>query len=221
MKYGETTFIILYLIFSIGFGIYMIIKHKDKRSLLMGFASLILGLGDSFHLVPRVLNYFVEYDFNAALGIGKLITSITMTFFYLFMFHILKDMLYISKHRLLTISIYLIALVRIMLLALPGNDWINNSNDVLYGIIRNIPFTLLGLIIVLLYYFDKKRYNFKNIWIYITLSFIFYLIVVIGAPYVKLLGMFMIPKTICYMLIIMAFYNYMIGDKNENFSDGI
>ena len=48
----------------------------------MGSAALILGFGDAFHLVPRVLNYFVEGDFNFWLGFGKLVTSITMTIFY-------------------------------------------------------------------------------------------------------------------------------------------
>ncbi len=46
---------------------------------LMGIATLVLGGGDAFHLVPRVLNYWMTGDFTAALGIGKFITSVTMT----------------------------------------------------------------------------------------------------------------------------------------------
>ena len=54
----------------------------------MGIATLILGCGDAFHLVPRVLNYFIDSDFNFYLGFGKLVTSITMTIFYIFMYYI-------------------------------------------------------------------------------------------------------------------------------------
>ena len=54
----------------------------------MGWAALILGCGDAFHLGPRVLNYFVEADFAAALGIGKLVTSITMTVFYVLLYYV-------------------------------------------------------------------------------------------------------------------------------------
>ena len=79
MKYGESTFDILYLIFSIISGCIMLAKAQNRTQKLMGFSALILGCGDAFHLVPRVLNYFVDADFTAALGIGKLVTSVTMT----------------------------------------------------------------------------------------------------------------------------------------------
>lgn len=36
-------------------------------------------------MIPRVLNYWAPGDYTAALGIGKLITSVTMTLFYLLM----------------------------------------------------------------------------------------------------------------------------------------
>ena len=71
MKYGESTFDILYLLFAICSGIYMLNKARNSIQKKMGLASLILGCGDAFHLVPRVLNYFVAADFTAALGVGK------------------------------------------------------------------------------------------------------------------------------------------------------
>jgi len=74
MKYGETTFDILYLLFAISSGIIVLLKRKDSIGRLMGFSALILGCGDAFHLIPRVLNYFVDKDFTAWLGFGKLVT---------------------------------------------------------------------------------------------------------------------------------------------------
>ena len=56
MKYGESTFDILYLLFAIASGILILRRAKDKTSRQMGLAALILGCGDAFHLVPRVLN---------------------------------------------------------------------------------------------------------------------------------------------------------------------
>ncbi len=86
MKYGESAFDILYLLFAIVSGILMLKKAEDKSGRMMGLSALILGCGDAFHLVPRVLNYFTEWDLTAALGIGKLITSVTMTVFYVLMY---------------------------------------------------------------------------------------------------------------------------------------
>ena len=88
MKYGESAFDIIYLLFAIVSGIYILCKRNDRMGKLMGFATLILGCGDAFHLVPRVLNYFVDADFNAWLGIGKLVTSVTMTVFYVLMYRL-------------------------------------------------------------------------------------------------------------------------------------
>ena len=67
MKYGESTFDILYLLFAVVSGIVILVKAKDRPGRLMGIAALILGCGDAFHLVPRVLNYFIDADFKAAL----------------------------------------------------------------------------------------------------------------------------------------------------------
>ncbi len=69
MKYGESAFDILYLLFAITAGILILRKAGNRASRLMGFAALILGCGDAFHLVPRVLNYFLNADMAAALGI--------------------------------------------------------------------------------------------------------------------------------------------------------
>ena len=89
---------------------------------------------------------------------------------------------------------------------LPQNNWITNDSSVIIGIIRNIPFTIMGIIIIVLYYQKREGCNeFKHIWINVLLSFLFYLIVVLGTTKVPTLGAFMIPKTICYILIIIAF----------------
>ena len=89
---------------------------------------------------------------------------------------------------------------------LPQNNWITNDGSVMMGIIRNIPFTIMGIIIIVLYYQKREECNeFKNIWINVLLSFLFYLIVVLGTTKVPILGVFMITKTVCYILIIVAF----------------
>ena len=85
--YGETIFDIVYLLTAVAIGIYILIRVKTHHR-LMGAAALILGCGDAFHLVPRMLNYFIDSDFSAALGIGKLVTSVTMTVFYICMYYL-------------------------------------------------------------------------------------------------------------------------------------
>mgnify|MGYP000989034246 FL=1 len=52
--YGEAIFDICYLIIAIVTGVYILVKYRNKLGRLMGSATLLLGSGDAFHLVPRV-----------------------------------------------------------------------------------------------------------------------------------------------------------------------
>ena len=106
MKYGESLFDICYLLFAIISGCIMLKRSKDATGKLMGYAALILGCGDAFHLVPRVLNYFVNSDFTVALGVGKLVTSITMTVFYVLVYYLWIRVYGIDENRKLTIAIW-------------------------------------------------------------------------------------------------------------------
>ena len=212
MKYGESVFDILYLVFAIVSGILILEKAHHKAGKLMGWAAVILGCGDAFHLVPRVLNYFIEADFTAALGIGKLITSITMTIFYVLLYDIWAAYYNERKSKNLTVCIWGLALIRIILCLFPQNGWIQNSSDFTWGIIRNIPFVILGAVICLLYYRNRhSKKAFRFVWLYILLSFLFYIPVAVLAGSVPILGMLMLPKTICYILMIRSFLRTVYG----------
>ena len=217
MKYGESTFDILYLAFAIAAGCFILRKARNAAERKMGIAALILGCGDAFHLVPRVLNYFVNGDFTAALGIGKLVTSVTMTVFYVLLYDIWAGYYREKKTPALTYCILGSAVLRIVLCLFPQNGWLENSSGMTWSIIRNVPFVVLGAVICLLYW--KKRNggrSFRFLWLYICLSFLFYMPVAVGAGAVPMLGMLMLPKTVCYILMILAFLSAVkAGDGKE------
>ena len=80
----ETLFDIVYLTTVITLGILMMKGNRgNKQYFLFGIMAVLLGLGDSFHLVPRAIALCTTglQDYTVALGIGKWITSITMTVF--------------------------------------------------------------------------------------------------------------------------------------------
>ena len=216
MKYGESAFDIIYLVFAVVIGICILRKRRDLIGKLMGCAVLILGFGDAFHLVPRVLNYFITADFTPWLGVGKLITSITMTIFYLLTYFLWLKVYGKSENKGLSITIYILVATRIILCLLPQNGWLTGGSDYIWGIIRNIPFVILGGIIVYLYFTTRnENRTFRFVWLLVTLSFLFYIPVAVGASFVSLLGMLMLPKTVCYMVLIWVFLRY-AGKSNEN-----
>ena len=206
MKYGESAFDILYLIFAVTSGCLMLRKAGDRTEKLMGLAALILGCGDAFHLIPRVLNYFVDADFTAALGVGKLITSISMTVFYLLLYYIWLGYYRMRENKRITGVMWMLLIIRLILCLLPQNGWMENSMDLVWGMIRNIPFVLLGAAVCMIFFQKRKNDRiFRFFWLLILLSFLFYIPVAVGAGLLPMLGMLMLPKTICYILMITVF----------------
>ena len=122
------------------------------------------------------------------------------------MYYIFVNNYKYKRKKYLDLSIWILSIIRIILCLLPQNNWITNDSSLMIGIIRNVPFVILGIIIIIMY-FNKKSDDkcFKNIWIFVLLSFLFYIPVVVGASSIPILGMFMLPKTICYILIILTF----------------
>jgi len=210
----ETIFETIYLITAITLGIILIVKSNKKLvPLLFGISAIVLGVGDAFHLVPRMYGLdVVGLENNVyALGIGKLITSISMTFFYVLLYFVLIVRYPDQNKKYLTPTIIGLAIVRIILCSFPQNMWTltDSSLSWVWGIYRNIPFVIIGIIMIILFYQNAKENNdktFKYMWIAILLSFAFYIPVVLFAATYSWVGMLMLPKTICYIwIIIMGF----------------
>ena len=211
----ETLFDACYLIGVVALGIIMIAKsHGNKQYKLFGIMAVVLGLGDSFHLVPRAIALCTTglENYTTALGIGKFITSITMTVFYIILYHIWRIRYDVKGQKNTTIAIYLLALLRIVLCFFPQNAWTSSAAPLSWGIYRNIPFTLMGILIVVLFYKSSREHNdklFKNMWLTIVISFGFYIPVVLFAGIVPMIGMLMIPKTLAYVWTVWIGYHAM------------
>lgn len=211
---AETLFDTVYLISVITIGILMIRKGTQKQYRLFGIMAVVLGAGDSFHLVPRALALCTTglENFTAALGAGKFITSITMTVFYILLYHVWRSRYQIEGKKNLTVLVYLLSGARILLCLFPQNEWLSASSPLSWGIIRNVPFALLGLLIIVLFYNEAKRRqdkSFRFMWLTIVLSFGFYIPVVLWADAIPMIGMLMIPKTCAYVWTVLIGYNSM------------
>lgn len=217
----ETLFDAVYLTTVIVLGIMMITKSKgNKQYLLFGIMAVVLGLGDSFHLVPRAIALCTTglENYTVSLGIGKFITSITMTFFYILLYYVWRIRYNIQGKTELTISFYLLAAARIILCLFPQNAWTSADAPLSWGIYRNIPFALIGLLIIILFYQSAKKTedkSFRFMWLTIVLSFGFYIPVVLWADVYPMIGMLMIPKTCAYVwTVLIGFFDMKRGAKS-------
>lgn len=201
----ETVFDAVYLITVITMGIYMIRKGKDSGQYrLFGIMAVVLGAGEAFHLVPRAVALCTTGldNFTVALGSGKFITSLTMTVFYVLLYYVWRIRYNIQGKNGVTAAVYLLSACRIILCLFPQNKWLSTSAPLSWGIYRNIPFALLGLLIIVLFYKSAKEQKdtaFRYMWLTIVLSFGFYIPVVLWADTIPMIGMLMIPKTCAYV----------------------
>lgn len=213
--FGETLFDVVYLVLVITVGIKMIRQSKgDRQYRLFGIMAVTLGCGDAFHLVPRAYALCTTglENYTAALGIGKFITSITMTVFYILLYYVWRTRYKIEGKKEITIAVYLMAALHIILCLFPQNAWTSADAPLSWGIYRNIPFAILGLIVIVLFYRSAKEHkdrDFRWMWLTIVLSFGFYIPVVLWADTVPAVGMLMIPKTCAYVWTVMIGYQAM------------
>ena len=95
---------------------------------------------------------------------------------------------------------------------MPQNQWFSASAPLSWGIYRNIPFALLGLLVIVLFYRSAKAqqdHAFRWMWLTIVLSFAFYIPVVLWADVYPMVGMLMIPKTCAYVWTVVISYRAM------------
>ena len=215
----ETLFDAVYLISVVIIGITMIVKRRGiKEYRLFGIMAVVLGVGDAFHLVPRAIALCTSglEDFTVWLGMGKFITSITMTIFYILLYYVWRIRYDIKEKQNVTVAVDgLFPALRIALCLFPQNQWLSASAPLSWGIYRNIPFALLGLLIIVLFYKSAKETKdtkFRYMWLTIVLSFGFYIPVVLWADVIPMLGMLMIPKTCAYVWTILIGYRAMKSD---------
>ena len=202
----EVIFDILYLAIASLIGLYLLFTSNGiTLRILAGLMALVLAGGDAFHLIPRihVINTGREELYRRSLGIGKQITSITMTVFYVMLWHIAQSLYGLNLFKLWTFVIYTMAIIRIVLCLMPQNRWIDRYPPISWGIYRNIPFFMMGVIIAFVFFQNRDLVPaFYWTWLAILLSFGFYLPVVLYANKNPKIGMLMLPKTLMYVWLL-------------------
>lgn len=205
----ETAFDAVYLTTVITLGIIMVVKSPgNNKYFLFGLMAILLGAGDAFHLIPRAYALCTTGldNFVVPLGIGKLVTSVTMTVFYVILYYVWRIRYQVQGRAWLTASLFGLAALRILLCLFPQNAWTSADAPLSWAIYRNIPFAIMGILIIVLFYIEAKKHQdtaYRFMWLTIVLSFAFYIPVVLWADDAPLIGMLMIPKTCAYVWTIL------------------
>ena len=219
----ESAFNLIYLAI-VWILVYLMTRHmptvaeKDRPTAgLIRVAFILLAAGDTGHVGFRVLGYLLgglQTQVNvlgtpmSLAGLGTLTTSFTVTLFYMIMVFVWQKR-YQRGSSWFTNLLLTAGLVRLILMALPGNDWAAVVPPQPMSTYRNIPLLIQGLGVIGLYLNSgilEKDKTFQLIGWMVLVSFGFYLPVILFAQQIPLLGILMIPKTCAYLAIAMVAY---------------
>ena len=71
-----------------------------------------------------------------------------MTIFYVILYYVWRLRYHAEGQKNTAVLVYLLAALRIALCLFPQNHWLGSDAPLSWGIYRNIPFALLGLLIL-------------------------------------------------------------------------
>lgn len=110
------------------------------------------------------------------------------------------------------ISIIVLSIVRILLILLPQNNWGSIEENYTMAIVRNIPFLIMGILLIIWTYKERDKAGLEKMSLLILLSFAFYIPVVLWANKFPMIGLLMMPKTVVYVLIVVFGFKHFVKD---------
>lgn len=191
------------------------------------WAVLTLAVGDSFHTIPLIYRTFTgdplpplltwfgrQWDWMA---LGLLISSATMSLFYFLLFRHHQTQRGIDWNGWSWVILSLL-IIRLSLLPCPLNGWEGRAAPG-WRIYRNIPFTLMGLMVIVALFRDAREAGWRDRRLLVAIawclifSFATYWVTVLGVETYPVLGVMMLPKTIAYLVAIILLYQLVFLPK--------
>jgi len=191
-------------------------RRRFSRWLLASV--LLLGLGDSFHLGTRLQRSLTGVERMALswggrevpwTGVGAFATSITLTFFYLFVLMYRQERYRLPWTWAEKVIVGLLA-VRLLLLLFPQNNWGGPAPE--WRIYRNIPFILAGMGVAALFLRTARTISgpaskwLRIIGWAVVVSFASYAGTILLVDRYPMAGILMLPKTVAYVVVVVHFY---------------
>ena len=199
----ENLFCAGYLLFAFVAGC-IFLSHGGPFYSRCAVMTFLLASGDAFHLIPRIVSNLkpVWAKKQFWLGLGNLISSITMTVFYVVLAYVMDSYKPGVMPHAIPLILIVLSFIRIGLCAFPANNWFDDGGSQKWRLYRNLPFLGIGIMTVI---YLVVLYRQWLLAVLVIVSFACYMATVMGVKKNPKLGMMMIPKTICYIWMIAFF----------------
>lgn len=194
------------------------VAPQDRRTAgLLRLAFVLLAAGDTAHVGFRVIATLLgDQGAQVAvfgtpmslIGLGMLATSFTVTLFYMLFVYIWRFR-YDRPANWFTSLLLAAGVVRLVMMALPANEWGSLVPPFPMSLYRNLPLIVQGVGVIGLFLYSATRARdilFQQIAALIAVSYAFYVPVILFAQQQPLVGLLMIPKTCAYLAVAWLAY---------------
>lgn len=205
VKYAETALSILIVGFGAGLGI-ALLRRRSPAGRRMAAAALILTLGAAAHLAPRCLGAFFPWELTPWRGLGRLAAALALTVWYLLLYRSWeREFRPAVRDRVVFWTVIGCLILRLLLLAAPGNDWWTDGREPLWRTLRNLPLAVLAAVTVLVYRLTRgENRALSRVWSLQLAGFVCYLPAAVGrtpiaAPCMAGLALCQLGTLVCFL----------------------
>ena len=209
----KSSFYIIFLVLVLVVGIKMLINSKGNvLAMIFGLTILVLGVGEGFHILPRILEIFNNDigTYGPMMETGRFISSISIILVYLLLFRFWKKYYKVTDNTNMEKILLLLGVIGVILSVI-----FKDSTDYSLIILRNLPIILIGYFVILGY---KKQAaitsdkGFKYLWLAMLLSLVFTIAFELLSFNYEFLVILMMPKTLMFIWIVVMGY---VAHKND------
>lgn len=200
----KSLFYIIFIIASLSIGTILLADKKSNKAIrLFGFLVLFLGLGEGFHIIPRIIEIFNENQEGIQTYIenGRVISSLSIVVVYMLLNRFWKLNYSVSNTKNTDIALYILAVVSLVVSVILRDD-----TGILLVLLRNIPTIAIGLIVAFNLKKNSKTISgdaFKYLWLAVLLGIVFttgFELLKNDYPFFIIL---MMPKTLVYIWLVL------------------
>ena len=230
LLYAECALILAALLTAGIGGVTILQRRPDATGRLMGWAALVLGIGEALSLIPRALWLLGFREQGLGDQAGRMAAAIAVSVFCILL-SLLWEKVYEKKNGFFAEThIRELSGARALACLLPVFLWLGRSMhgemgdpladepiQVLAGIagVRGVTLLIVAAVVARHWYVTRAEVpTLRNVWWLLVLGVLFEIGADLGAVFVPALTYLWVPELVCLLGIVLAFVRY-AGETGE------
>lgn len=203
----KSSFYMIFLVLALFVSVKLLLNSKgNKKIMIFGLLTFLLGIGEGFHIVPRILEIFnSDIDtYGPLMDSGRFISSISIIIVYLLLFWFWRVYYGVTDKKHMEIILLVLGFIGVILSVV-----LKDSSNFFPIILRNLPTLAIGSIVIYQYKNQattSPSKGFGFMWLSLLLSLVFTIGFELLSYNYVFFTILMMPKTLMFIWIVLMGY---------------